>query len=352
MILDLNRFLAAERPHWEALDAMLRHLDAGGSLDVEGAQRLHRLHERAVADLARLATFAAEPESRRALENLVARSYAEIHSLPTARARNARVRPWHWFAQSFPQAVRRHASALGISLAASLVGVAFGAAVTVADPSSRHVTMPFGHADMRPSERVHQDEAAGTNAAVHHQHASFSGMLMTHNTRVSILATSLGMSWGVGTLVLLFYNGVGLGAIGADYILDGQGRFLAGWILPHGSIELPAILIAGQAGLVLAHALLGRGSRKPLGQRMREVAPDVATLLGGVALLLVHAGIVEAFLSQYHEPVLPYAFKIALGSAQAVGLGTFLLLGGRSTKPEATQAGASPNRRPAPMPRP
>jgi hypothetical protein len=64
------------------------------------------------------------------------------------------------------------------------------------------------------------------------------------------------MSWGIGTLILLFYNGVILGAIGTDYVLDGQGSFLAAWILPHGSIELPAIFIAGQAGLVLAHARL------------------------------------------------------------------------------------------------
>ena len=331
MILDLERFLAQERPHWQALDQLLLHLANGGSLDLASAQRLHHLHERASADLAKLSTFAAEPESRRALENLVARSYAEIHSRPPNQAIKARFHPWRWFTQSFPRAFRRRHAAFLVSLAASLVGVLFGAVATVSDPTSRHVTMPFGHADMRPSDRVRSDEATGANAAVHGHHASFSGMLMTHNTRVSILATSLGMTWGIGTLVLLFYNGVGLGAIGADYILDGQGRFLAGWILPHGSVELPAILIAGQAGLVLAHALLGRGSRSPLPLRLRHAAPDVVALLSGVALLLVHAGIVEAFLSQYHEPVLPYSFKIAFGILQSIALAAFLLLAGRQS---------------------
>jgi len=328
MILDLQRFLAQERPHWEALDAMLHHLANGGTLGLDDARRLHRLHERAVADLAKLATFAAEPESRRVLEALVARSYAEIHSVESGM--QPRWNPWRWFTQSFPQAFRRHAHAFVVALAASVLGVIFGAAATVADPDSRHITMPFGHADMRPSERVRRDEAAGASAAVHESHASFSGMLMTHNTQVSILATSLGMTWGLGTLVILFYNGVGLGAIGVDYILDGQGPFLAGWILPHGSVELPAILIAGQAGLVLAHAMLGRGSRLPFGRRIRAVAPDVATLLGGVASLLVHAGVVEAFLSQYHEPVIPYAFKMAFGILQGTGLAAFLLLSGRT----------------------
>ena len=46
--------------------------------------------------------------------------------------------------------------------------------------------------------------------------ARFSGMLMTHNTRVTLTAVALGMSWGIGTLVLLFYNGVALGAVVAS----------------------------------------------------------------------------------------------------------------------------------------
>ena len=64
------------------------------------------------------------------------------------------------------------------------------------------------------------------------------------------------MTWGVGTFIMLFYNGVALGAIVVDYIRDGQTKFLLGWLLPHGVVEIPAILIAGQAGLILAFALV------------------------------------------------------------------------------------------------
>ena len=47
--------------------------------------------------------------------------------------------------------------------------------------------------------------------------------------------------------------------------------------------------------------------------RLRAVADDVATLAGGAALMLVWAGIVEAYLSQYHEPAIPYWLKISFG---------------------------------------
>ena len=36
---------------------------------------------------------------------------------------------------------------------------------------------------------------------------------MTHNIKVSMFTLALGMTWGVGTILMLFYNGVTLGAI-------------------------------------------------------------------------------------------------------------------------------------------
>jgi len=98
-----------------------------------------------------------------------------------------------------------------------------------------------------------------------------------------------------------------------DYLLAGQGVFLAGWLLPHGVIEIPAILVGATGGFVLARAVIGRDDGRPLAARLRAVADDVATLAAGTALMLVWAGVVEAYLSQYHEPAIPYALKIAFG---------------------------------------
>ena len=123
---------------------------------------------------------------------------------------------------------------------------------------------------------------------------------------------------------MLFYNGVILGAVGYDYIHAGEAQFLLGWLLPHGAIEIPAIILAGQAGLLLASALIGWGRRTRLRARFREVGPDLVTLIGGVAVMLIWAGIIEAFLSQYHQPVIPYSVKIAFGAVELVVLALFL----------------------------
>jgi uncharacterized membrane protein SpoIIM required for sporulation len=328
MIIDLHRFITSQRPGWSELDAMLRRLEAEPNLrmSLDELQRFHELYERAAADLARLATFSAEPLTQRYLESLVSRAYGEIHE---TREKRRRLHPVRWFFQTLPQTFRRHIYAFYLSVAITVAGCAFGAAATVIDPDSRYVTMPFGHDQLRPSERVKQEEARDEDRLAGNR-TYFSSYLMTHNTRVSIFTLGLGVSWGVGTTLVLFFNGVILGAISTDYVADGQLRFLLGWLMPHGAIEIPAILIAGQGGLILASAFIGWGNRAALGARLRAVSPDLVTLVAGIALMLIWAGFVEAFLSQYHEPVVPYEAKIAFGAAELAALFLFLGRSGRS----------------------
>jgi uncharacterized membrane protein SpoIIM required for sporulation len=332
MIIDLAKFIAAGEPFWKELDAFLKKLedDPHRALPLEQARRFHYLYERAAADLARLDTFANEPETRRYLASLVARAYGEIHE---TREKPHRFQPVQWFLVSFPRTFRRHVNAFWLTVVITLAGCAFGGFATLLDPESRHVTMPFGHDLMKPSERVAHEEKAKHDRLAG-ERATFSSYLMTHNTQVSIFTMALGMTWGVGTIIMLFYNGVVLGAISADYIADGQGKFLAGWLLPHGSFEIPAILIAGQAGLLLGRALIGRGTRKNAAERLREISGDLVTLIGGVGVLLIWAGLVESFFSQYHEPVVPYAAKIAFGLVELLALTLFLWKSGRKPKME------------------
>jgi len=148
---------------------------------------------------------------------------------------------------------------------------------------------------------------------------------------VALTTMAMGMTFGFGTSVVLFYNGVILGAVAFDYVHDGQTVFLLGWLLPHGVIEIPAILVGGQTGLVIAYALIGWGSRQSRAQRLREISKDAVTLAGGAAVMLVWAGLVEAFLSQYHEPVISYGMKISFGLVEAALLTLFLARAGRTT---------------------
>jgi len=329
MILDLPRFIAAERPAWTELERALDRLDADPQRrpTLEEAKRLHFLYGKVSSDLGRIATFAAEPDLRRYLESLTARAYGEIHE---TRARSAGWRPVPWFVTEFPRAFRRHWQAFLVSVLITVIGALFGSFAVALDTEAKEAILPdmFASHLGDPAKRV-QEEESGKSDRLQGHRSTFASQLMANNIGVSIKAVALGMTYGLGTMVLLFYNGVILGLVGLDYILAGQLVFLLGWLLPHGSIEIPAILLAGQGGLVLGHALLGSGDRAPLGLRLRAVGGDVMTLIGGVAVLLVWAGLVESFFSQYHEPVIPYWLKIAFGSAELGVLVWFLTMRGR-----------------------
>src|SRR5882724_4154183 len=221
MIIDLQRFVASERPAWAELEGLLTKLEAEPNfrMTLERLQRFHLLYERTAADLAKIATFSSEPETRRYLENLVARAYGEIHE---TRERQRRISPLQWFFQTLPQTFRRHLRAFWLSLAITLVGCAFGGFAIALDPEGKPALMPFSQLLQDPAKRVAQEERA-TEDRLAGEKTSFSAFLMTHNTRVSIFTLALGMTWGVGTIIMLFYNGVMLGAVAVDYAAARRG---------------------------------------------------------------------------------------------------------------------------------
>ena len=330
MIIDLPKFLAAERPHWMELEKILAHLEAEPNLrmNLEQLRRFHYLYERTAADLAKITTFSSEPETRRFLENLIARAYGEIHE---TRQKQQRLSPLKWLFQTLPQTFRRHIGAFWLSFAITIAGCAFGGFAIAFDPESKSVLMPFSHLQGDPSERVAREESADGDRLAGVK-TSFSAQLMTHNTRVSIFTMAMGMTWGVGTIISLFYNGLILGAVAVDYVHAGQTKFLLGWLLPHGVVEIPSIMIAGQAGLLLAGALIGRGKRDTLRTRLRRISPDLTTLIFGVGVMLVWAGFIEAFLSQYHEPIIPYDVKITFGCVELILLIFYLSRSGKKNE--------------------
>lgn len=328
MIVDLERFVVQERPHWKRLEQILSGIEQSRvrKPTLEEMKEFHYLYERTAAGLARIATFSSERELREYLEHLVSRAYTEIHS---TREKPYRLSPVDWFFKTLPRTFRRQIRAFWLACAVLLAGAIFGGVLVSIDPDAKEIMLPFSHLLGDPKDRVAREESGANIDRLAGAKTSFAAQLMQNNIRVSILAMALGMTFGTGTLVVLFYNGTILGAVVVDYVAAGETVFLLGWLLPHGAVEIPAILVGAQSGLVLARALIGRGDRDPMAERMRKAGNDLMTLMFGVALMLIWAGLIEAFFSQYHAPVLPYSVKIAFGTVELALLIFFLSRSGR-----------------------
>jgi uncharacterized membrane protein SpoIIM required for sporulation len=333
VILNLERFLARERPYWDQLDRALQPFDRDRFRrpPLEESLRIFDLYQRAAADLVRLQE-AAQPELSAYLETLVARAYTQIHSV----RRRGRFRPSHWLTHTFPITFRRQWRAFVLACCLMSLGAGFGATLLRVDPDAKRVLMPFPHLMTDPAARVKQEERDKGKELAGHQ-IEFSASLMANNIGVSFTSMAAGMTFGILTMLIIFSNGLDLGAVAFDYVHAGQSKFLLGWLLPHGVFEIPALLIASQAGFVLAGALIGWQSRLTRSERLRAISADVFTLAVGSTALLVWAGLIESFVSQYHEPILPYAVKIAFGLVELVVLAVYLARSGRSDASKARE---------------
>ncbi len=327
MIIDITKFIKKEKKYWKKFENMLNMYsnNSAKDWDINELKEFHYLYEKVSSDLIKLSTFYAERELRKYLENLVSRGYSILYSKTKKR-----VKPQikKFILNKFPTTFRKNFQTFLISCLVTVIGVIFGGVMSGLDKDAKSAIYPaqFNHLQQSASDRVAKEEKESDSKA---NLGYFASSLMTHNIKVSITTFAFGILFGVGSIVLLFYNGVILGAVAIEYILAGETTFLIGWLLPHGIIEIPAILIAGQAGLILGSCIL-RPNGKARIKALKEKLEDMTTLIIGLAGLLVWAGIIEAFFSQYHEPVIPYYIKISFGVIEAIILFFYLFLSGRN----------------------
>jgi uncharacterized membrane protein SpoIIM required for sporulation len=330
VILNLERFQAQAQPRWRSLESLLTLLESRPDrrLTPAEAEQLQQLYGQTAADLNRVTHGALAPELRQYLERLVARCYAELYyALPT-RSEIWQPRRWLRIFTAFPESFRRQSRYFALAVLITVLGCALGGLAVHYDPASVDVLLPADYL-RNPEQRVHQEEQGkGDHPESTQIEAVFSAQLIRHNIQVALLAAALGVTFGIGTALLLFENGVLVGAVAVNYTQRGLGLFVTAWLLPHGVFEIPSILIAGQAGFYLAHLLLRRREDRNVRQTMREWL----VLVAGLAMMLVWAGIMEAFVSQHHAPVLPYGFKVGIALAELLLLTLYLLLTGRRGK--------------------
>ena len=127
--------------------------------------------------------------------------------------------------------------------------------------------------------------------------ATFAASLFTHNAKIGIMAFALGLAIGLPVFLLMFINGLVLGAFAALFHARGLSVDLWGWLLPHGITELGAVVICGGLGLALAQSLVfpGRATRLHNLARRGRVAGMV--MVGAVLMFFV-AGLIEGLFRQ------------------------------------------------------
>ncbi|MBI4612142.1 MAG: stage II sporulation protein M [Planctomycetes bacterium] len=334
--MDLNLFLEVRRDEWQYLEGLVDRLESGVRLTEDEADRLCRLYRKASSDSIRVRTETRNPAVIEYLNNLIARCYAAIY-----RGRRFGVKDlWTFYAAEVPRTVRRESRAVAASAACLLAGTLFGFVALFADSRSREFLVPAEHQVQAPNERIDALESGGDVFTLE-QSGFLTGFFFTHNFKVGVLAFAVGIAWGVLTFVMLFANGLMLGALMADYVQSGWHAtvFFFAWILPHGIPELTAVVLCGAAGLVVGRVVVRPGLRS-VRDALRIRGPAAARLVLGTAPLFLLAGMIEGSISQVNEPVLSYGLKVLFALGMGALVYSWLLLAGRrKAAPAAPAAG-------------
>ena len=137
-----------------------------------------------------------------------------------------------------------------------------------------------------------------------------SSAIMTNNLSVTFTTFASGILAGLGTIYMIGWNGLLLGVVGTACAKAHMSLALWSFVVAHGSLELPAIVLSGAAGMRLGYGLLfpGNYSRR---HSVAEGGRDAIQLMAGVVPMLVVAGTLEGFLSPSGAPV---AVKFAVGA--------------------------------------
>jgi len=119
--------------------------------------------------------------------------------------------------------------------------------------------------------------------------------LFFNNLEACILLFLGGASFGILTLFILSLNGIVIGAV-TEIISHGHSViFIAAALLPHGIFEIPAFLISGALGLLMAHSLIAEWYGA--GDTAADTIEFARLFLLYVLPLIAVAALVEAFIT-------------------------------------------------------
>lgn len=309
-----DHFIEKHRHQWQELEGLAAQIEKHGlrRLGPVNAQRFLQGFRNASHDLAYARTHYPESDLTQYLNSLIGSCQSHVYAVqktsPAAMVRYLR--------HDYPQLLRQYKGFILGACAVFMAGAFIGFGMVWHSAENAVYFLPAGMLDA-----IRENEM-GTGEW---NYPLMSGMIMTNNIGIALKAFVMGITLGIGTLYILFFNGALLGALTAAVYAYGAPLTYWSLILPHGILELTAIFIAGASGLILARGILLPGELAR-SHSIIQGAQQAISLVFGVAVMLAAAGLIEGFFTPL--PLGPWV-KLGFAGVTAVLLGVYFRLGAR-----------------------
>ena len=303
--MNVKRWITRREPNWKRLDALLKRIEKRGprSLSTIEIKELASLYRSVSGDLARAITHQTTVGYTliQSLQQLTSRSYSQIYQ---GSRRQEWRRAWDFYRHGFPQLMQNTMGYIALSTALFMGGGLIGWWFAWRDPSFLALIVP--------DTLIHQvqDEGQLWMGSILGTEPVASSSIMINNLIVSFRAVAGGLTFGLFTIYILFFNGLLIGAIATLVGQNNLGIPFWAFVFPHGALELPAIFLAGAAGLLLARGILLPGHYRRR-DSIKFYGQQAAQIMYGVIPLLIIAGMIEGFFSP--NPGIPDSIKYVTG---------------------------------------
>lgn len=308
-----NRWIEKRQPYWERLAALAA--EPPRRLGRDELRELALLYRQVANDL----SVVRQDETARSTAHMLNQLLGRTHNVIYSTRRPSVYGVLTFLSYDYPRHFRRLLPYTLAAVALFAAGLLLGSILTI----SRHGFME-SFLGPRMVETIHRREM-WTHSIVGMKPQA-SSRIMTNNLTVTFITFAAGITAGLGTLWLIFFNGLLMGVIATACQQAHMSRDLWSFVCPHGSLELPAIFIAGGAGLRLASGMLFPElySRR---DSIARAGGEAIRLLAGVIPMLVVAGTIEGFFSPSGAPA---ELKFAVGVALLTLLLLWLFAAGRN----------------------
>jgi uncharacterized membrane protein SpoIIM required for sporulation len=313
-------WIEKRKAHWDRLEHLVRLGGTGlTKLSHQELQELGLLYRQTASDLSVILEDRSSPQLALYLNQLLARSHNLIYTGQRPKAAGIATFYLRTYPRIFRETLPQTLVVIGIFLLSALAGWV----VTLHDPG-------FAHRLLGPQMMDNIDRRQMWTQSVVTIKPVAASAITTNNLTVAFMAFALGIT-AIGTIWMILLNGLMLGVVGAATWHAGMALSLWSFVAPHGVLELPAIFIAGGAGLEIARGFFFPGllSRR---ESLKRAGGRASRLVLGSLPLLLLAGTIEAFFSPTNAPV---AMKFALGALLLTLLLVYLFGTARSATAKA-----------------
>ena len=309
--MDVDAFVLAHRPTWNRLEELVKRRKRLIGAEVD---ELVELYQRVSTHLSMVRTASSDSVLVGRLSSLVAQARSAVTS--------AHAPLWSQFIRfwtvSFPVVAYR-AWRWWLATAVAFFAVTVIIAVWVAGNPEVQATLGT------PSEIDQLVNHEFADYYSEHPAGSFALQVWTNNFWIAWLCIVFALLLGIPIPYLLFQNAASLGQIAGLMFNAGKGDILLGLLTPHGLIELTAVFLAGAVGMRLGWTVISPGNR-PRGQALAEQGRAVASVAVGMVVVLLIAGLIEAFVT---PSPLPTFARIAIGVLAEAGFLAYVIHFGR-----------------------